>query len=99
MDRSDRSLQPMEMELWRFARGDTPATEFAEWCYQCEALEQFLGDDRYLDVVGLDFRNREARRGDAEASEGLAVGGARTPMLVSVVEKPDPSTHGLRHSV
>ena len=47
-------------QLWRFARADAAATEFERWAYATPALEAFLGSERYLRVIGEDYRDARA---------------------------------------
>ena len=43
--------------LWSWVRDDTPTDEFERWAYAEVALESFLGSERWLRLVGIDFRN------------------------------------------
>lgn len=46
--------------LWRFARGDEPATAFEPWAYGADGLEELLGAARYLELVGTRFSDGHA---------------------------------------
>lgn len=52
------SDQPHILEtVWRFARGDMPASEFEDWLYAHAQAELQLGEDAYLEAISLDYRN------------------------------------------
>jgi len=48
----------VETTLWRFARGDMPSAEFETWLYTHDGLEAELGEQLYLDLVSLDYRDK-----------------------------------------
>jgi hypothetical protein len=41
--------------LWQFVAGETSVDQFREWLYETNALQGFLGDEVYLDVVSADY--------------------------------------------
>jgi hypothetical protein len=43
--------------LWSWVRGDTPTVEFERWTYGEASLEPFLGGERWLRLVGADYRD------------------------------------------
>lgn len=46
--------------LWRFVRGDMPASEFEAWVYRDETIETFLGPEAYLDLISADFGSEKS---------------------------------------
>lgn len=48
--------------IWRFVRGDLPATEFERWLYAHGNLEATLGVPLYLELISTDFRDATAVR-------------------------------------
>lgn len=41
--------------IWKFARGDMPASDFEKWVYAQPKLEDLLGKNLYFDVISADF--------------------------------------------
>ena len=49
------SLNP----IYEFLRGDRSLADFEDWVYHSPILEDLLGNDRYLELVSLNFNNVE----------------------------------------
>ena len=56
---SERS-DPILEHLWKFVRGDLPASRFEQWVYTEPDLERHLGGDLYPETISTDFSNKEA---------------------------------------
>lgn len=54
------SDEEMFTHVWRFVRGDEPASEFEAWVYGAKTLEARLGSDLYFEVISTDFSRPEA---------------------------------------
>ena len=48
------------MELWKFARGDTPVQYFEQWLYSSPQLEAALGNHLYMVAIETNFENSAA---------------------------------------
>ena len=64
---------PLQM-LWRFVWHRIPLEDFEAWLYRDGDVEALLGDETYLTLIELNYRDREAVRG------------ARTTMLQHLME-------------
>jgi hypothetical protein len=75
----------VETTLWRFVRGDMPSAEFEAWLYTHDELEAELGQQLYLDLVSLDYRDKHAL---FALRESLA-SGLRPPLKCECITLPD----------
>jgi len=51
---------PIELQLWRFVRGDASLHAFEQWVYGESALERRLGTELHLELIALDFGDQDA---------------------------------------
>lgn len=75
----------VETTLWRFARGDMTSAEFETWLYTHDGLETELGEQLYLDLVSLDYRDKHAL---FSLRESLA-SSLRSPLKCECIALPD----------
>jgi hypothetical protein len=50
----------VELQIWRFVRGDLPPRAFESWLCKNTYIEQYLGADLYLAAISIDFRDVDA---------------------------------------
>lgn len=57
---SNRYLDQNLETIWRFIRGDTPTSDFEQWVYGENALENMLGSELYLHLISANFQSKES---------------------------------------
>lgn len=45
--------------LWKFIRGDLRTSEFEEWLYSNEELEDVFGDIFYFDLISINYKEKD----------------------------------------
>lgn len=56
---SDQSAKTAIENIWKFIRGDMPASEFEGWVYSNPTLESLFGKMLHLEIISANFSSKE----------------------------------------